>query len=154
MLSLKINKIDGYSHIMSIDVASLHVWWKALFLVLSNLFAIPAIIVGFRLGFYLWGSAIFVSMLISMAYHLCQTTDYCLFGMTLDDWQKTDHTSAGSLLAMAIILFYIYRPKPHTHYQIKDYHNLNDITIDTHYNEDYSNHHYHHDDHLGPHPHL
>lgn len=156
MLSFKIdNKIDGYSHIMSIDVASLQVWWKAIILVFSNLAAIPAIIVGFKLGQYLFSSAIFVSMLISMAYHLCQTTEYCLFGMTLDDWQKTDHTSAGTLLAFVIILFYIYRPKIHVHYKIKDYHYLNDITIDNHYN----NHHHHNNDnkkqhHLGPRPHL
>lgn len=104
--------VDGYVSIHSIDVASLRVWWKALLLVLSNFLAIPAVIYGYALGFYIWASAILIAMIISIFYHLCQTTDFCLFGMTLNDWQITDHRSAGSILAISILLFFLYRPIP------------------------------------------
>lgn len=104
--------VDGYISISNINLAALDNWYSAVLLVLSNLFAIPAIIAGFVLGFYIWGSAVLVAMLISMAYHLCQTNTYCLFGMDINQYQLTDHKTAGTLLAFSIILFYLYRPQP------------------------------------------
>ena len=104
------NNIDGYAKISTIDVASLHVWWKALLLICSNFFGIFAIIYSISLGLYLYGASVLVSVVISIAYHICQTTDYCPFFLSLDIWQKTDHTSAGSILAVSLMLFYLYRP--------------------------------------------
>lgn len=113
--------IDGYVSIHNIDLASLNNWWSALLLVFSNFFAIPAIIIGYIFGFYLWATIFLIAMLISIFYHLCQTTNYCLFGMSLDDWQITDHRSAGSILAMSILLFYLYRPLKNHYKQHVDY---------------------------------
>lgn len=110
MITWHSSEIDGYSHISHIDVANLREWWKVLILVFSNLFAIPAIIYGFIMGFYVWGMSILIAMLISMGYHLCQTTDFCIFGMSLYTWQETDHISAASILGMSILLFFLYRP--------------------------------------------
>jgi hypothetical protein len=49
-------------------------------------------------------------MLVSMGYHLCQTTTFCIFGMPLYKWQETDHITAGSILAFSILIFFLYRP--------------------------------------------
>lgn len=110
MISIQQDRTDGFVNIATIDIASLHVWWKALILILSNLAAIPAIIISIVLGFYVWSYAILISMVVSIMYHLCQTTDYCIFEMPLDSWQRIDHITASFMLAMSILLFYIYRP--------------------------------------------
>lgn len=133
MISLKENKIDGYFQILTIDIQSLQVWWKALLLILSNIFAIPAIIVGIIFGYYLWSASMFIAMIISIGYHLCQTTNFCIFGMVLDDWQKTDHTTAASILALSIFLLYIYRPIKNFHHNKKKYYHLNN---NNNYNDD------------------
>lgn len=104
--------IDGYVSISNINLAALDNWYSAVLLILSNLFAIPAIVTGYALGFYIWGSAVLVAMIISMFYHTCQTNVYCFFAMDIDSWQRTDHITAGSLLAYSIVLFYFYRPLP------------------------------------------
>lgn len=137
MLSLYHPTIDGYSYISNIDVASLHQWWKALLLVLSNFFAIPAIIISIRLGGYLWSYSLLISMIVSIFYHLCQCTDYCVFITNLDSYQRIDHVSAGIILAMSLLLFYIYRPskthKLHKYYKPKLKYNYgNDFLIDIH----------------------
>jgi len=117
MLSLHHTNQDGYSLISNIDVESLHHWWKALLLISSNLFAIPAIIISIILGGYLWSYSLLISMIVSIFYHLCQCTDYCVFITNLDSYQKIDHSSAGIILAMSLLLFYIYRPsKKHKYY--------------------------------------
>jgi hypothetical protein len=103
-------RIDGYQEISSIDVNDLKEWWKVLLLVFSNLFAIFPIIYAYIMGYYLWGTSIFVAMLVSMGYHLCQTTDFCIFGMNLNTWQETDHITAATILAMSILILFLYRP--------------------------------------------
>jgi hypothetical protein len=134
MISIQQDRIDGFVNIHTIDVASLHVWWKALLLIISNLAAIPAIAVSIVLGFYVWAYAIFISMFVSIFYHLCQTTDYCIFEMPLDSWQRIDHITASFMLAMSILLFYIYRPGKKTKAltkQIKTKNlNYNDFLLD------------------------
>ena len=104
------NLIDGYAQIHNIDVENLKEWWKVLLLVLSNLFAIFPIIYAYIMGYYLWGTCVFIAMIVSMAYHLCQTTNFCMFGMPLSTWQELDHVTAGSILALSILILILYRP--------------------------------------------
>lgn len=112
MISNSHTIIDGYVSISSIDLASINNWWSCLLLVVSNFFAIPAVIYGYALGFYLWATAILVAAIVSIFYHLCQTTNYCLFGLSLTEYQIFDHRTAGSILAISILLFFLYRPIP------------------------------------------
>ncbi len=81
------------------------IWWQALLLIGSNIFAIPAIWVAYRLKLYLLGTSIITSFIISVVYHSCRSTEMC-FTHPLKMWRLLDHIAANSLLAF-LILFVI-----------------------------------------------
>lgn len=87
------------------------VWYIVVLLVFSNLTYWFPVVQAYRYGkrapdggyFYFFvGSVIFVAMLVSIFYHLCQTTGYC-FLQTLTFWTISDHISAPVMMAMLIL---------------------------------------------------
>src|SRR5690348_9757174 len=86
----------------SLDLESLRVWYIALLLIASNLPGFLTVIYGYTISEYVVSVAVFVAMIISIFYHLCQTTNYC-FMISLSLWTLADHISAPSMAAMIMI---------------------------------------------------
>ncbi len=93
------------------QLAALRVWYIQLALIFSNLFFWPPIIVAYKFGrralaaayvYFFLGASIAVAMVISIFYHVCQTTGYC-FLQTLVYWTIADHISAPSMMAMLVL---------------------------------------------------
>lgn len=78
-------------------------WYMGLVLVLGNLFGLPLAIYTYRVKYYFLSMAVVASIIISMLYHLCQTTQVC-FLLALPQWVVMDHISAPALSAL-ILLF-------------------------------------------------
>lgn len=84
-------------------------WYWVLFLTAGNLAGIPAAILAYLLAFYFLSWVLSGSMVVSILYHLCQTTGYCGRGMRLLTWVSYDHFTATLLLATYVLFFFLSR---------------------------------------------
>lgn len=93
------------------ELQALRVWYAQLCLIFSNFFFWPPIILAYKFGrralaaayiYFFLGASILVAMIISVFYHVCQTTGYC-FLQNLVYWTIADHISAPSMMAMLIL---------------------------------------------------
>ncbi len=83
-------------------------WYWALLLVVGNLAGLPLALVACFTGFYFLSGITWTSMMVSMAYHLCQQADSCFF-LTLDDWQQLDHVTATWQLNYFVLFLFTMR---------------------------------------------
>lgn len=102
---------DWASLLDPVFLASLQYWPYQLCLILSNLLYIPAIVICYVFGrralaaayiYFVTGVVLIAATVVSILYHICQSTGYC----ALEDivfWTVGDHITSGSALAMVPI---------------------------------------------------
>lgn len=83
-------------------------WYWALLLVIGNTAGVPLLVITYKTGFYFLFSIAFASMIVSMFYHLCQTTNQCV-GYILFQWVQSDHVTATALMAYFLFFFFVSR---------------------------------------------
>lgn len=85
-----------------------HTWYAAFFLISTNLIYLLPTIYAYRIRQPIVATVIWVAMLISMTYHLCQTAGMCFLG-TIYDWTFSDHIYALTMVSI-LIFFAIFNP--------------------------------------------
>jgi hypothetical protein len=77
---------------------------KAILLICSNLFMIPAIIFGYKIRSFYVATSILITMVVSILYHTCDSTGACLGNASVDTWRTVDHAFANNAIAMTFII--------------------------------------------------
>ena len=96
----KLNSENPVSEELHLD--QLKTWFWALALVGSNFFGYFATYYGYRINAYFVSASVLSATLVSILYHLCQTTDYCYL-MHLAEWTWLDHITAPSMMATLVL---------------------------------------------------
>lgn len=74
------------------------------FLIGSNLFMIPAIVFSYNISYYYVYINLVVSMVVSILYHMCDSTGACLGNASISTWRTTDHIFANIAISMMFII--------------------------------------------------
>jgi len=78
------------------------VWWKGIFLYLSNIFILPAVWYAFYIGAYHEAWHFTIVAFASTMYHLCDTSTQC-FGLPHLPFELNDHIYASSSVTITLI---------------------------------------------------
>lgn len=79
-------------------------WYQTLFLLLPHLLLIPSIILSYTRRMPIVFVQLIVTFIFSSSYHLCKSTDACLFGGSLLSWTQLDYIYAFSQILVIFIL--------------------------------------------------